>query len=169
MPTRVAPSALRVPSLFAIVKTDFLALLGAIGPAVGAALAVASVAGVLPDRHRSAAEGRLAWLPAQPRDAAAAFAVALALAGAVLIAWRVRKLRAAFRSGHRVEGVITRLRPFKDRAYVHYSYRIHGAQQEVRHFVHQTAAFRALAEGQAVTIAVDPASPRDGFVVELFG
>jgi hypothetical protein len=168
MPTRVAPSALRLPSLLVVVKTDFLALLGALAPVVGAALAVAAVAGVLPDRHRSVAEGQLAWLPAQPRDAAAVFAAALAVAGAALIAWRMRKIRAAFGSGHRVEGTITRLRPFKDRAYVHYSYRIHGAQREVRHFVHQTAAFRALAEGQAITVAVDPATPGDGFVVELF-
>ena len=158
----------RAPSLRTIVKTDWLALAGAIVPAVGVAIAIAAAAGVLPDRSRSLIEGRLETVSAQPADVAALAAAACIAAGAALLAWRFRKIRSSFANGHRVAGTITKLRAFKDRAYVHYAYRLNGTLHEVRHFVHQTAAYRRLAEGQAVSIAVDPLRPRSGFVAELF-
>jgi hypothetical protein len=158
----------RTPSLVRIVKTDWLALAGAIVPIVGVVIAVASVAGVLPDRSRSLVHGKLETVPAQPVDVAALLAVGFVVVGVALLAWRIRTIRSSFATGHRVEGTITKLRPFKDRAYVHYAYRLQGTMQEVTHFVHQTAAYRRLAEGQAVSIALDPLRPRSGFVAELF-
>lgn len=158
----------RLPSVGKVIKTDFLALVGAITPVTGVALAIAAIAGVLPDRHGSLAKGELRTLPAQPAAIAAVFAAGFVALGAALLLWRLGKIRSSFATGHRVEGTVTRLRPFKDRAYVHYAYRLNGMAHEVAHFVHQTAAYRTLVEGQTVSIAVDPLRPRSGFIAELF-
>jgi len=160
--------ARRVPSIGRVVKADFLALLGAIAPVIGIGLAIAASAGLLPDRSRSLAEGKFQMISAQPAGIAALFAAGFVAAGAALIVWRARKIRASFAPGHRVEGTATRLRPFKDRAYVHYTYRLNGILHRASHLVHRTAAYRGLVEGQLVSIAVDPLRPGSGFIVELF-
>lgn len=160
--------ARRLPSIGKVIKTDFLALVGAIAPVIGLGLAIAAAAGVLPDKGRSLAEGDLEMIPAQPVEIAALFAAGFVAVGAVLLIWRVSRIRSSFATGHRVEGTVTRLRPFKDRAYIHYAYRLNGVLHEVTHFVHQTAAYRTLVEGQTVSIAVDPLRPRSGFIAELF-
>ncbi len=161
-------AARRTPSLFTIVKTDFLALVAAIVPGVGIALAVAATTGALPDRSRSIADGKLEMMPVQPVEVAVLFAAAFVVAGAALLVWRLRTIRSAFATGRRVEGTITKLRPFKDRAYVHYEYRLNGVLYDEKHFVHQTAAYQKLAAGKTVSIAVDPFHPRKGFIAELF-
>ena len=158
----------RPPSLANIVKTEMLALIGALAPPIGVGIAVAGWAGVLPDRGKSLVEGRLVSIPSQGIGASILLGAGFVVVGAVLLAWRAARIRAAFGSGHRVPGTITRLQPFKDRAYIHYAYVIHGTRHETRHFVHQTAAVRRLGEGQAVTVAVDPRQPRVAFVDELF-
>jgi hypothetical protein len=158
----------RLPSIGRVIKTDFLALVGAIVPVTGLGLAIAMMAGVLPDKHRSLAEGSLRTIPAQPSAIVAMVAAGFGAVGAGLLIWRLRRIRSSFATGRRVEGTVTRLRPFKDRAYVHYAYRLNGILHEVVHFVHQTAAYRTLVEGQTVSIAVDPLRPRSGFIAELF-
>jgi hypothetical protein len=163
---RMAPAA-HVPSAAVIVKSDYLALVGALLPPIGGAIALAGALGILPDRHRSVDEARFV-ASAIPVEVATLFALGFVVAGAALLGWRLTKIRAAFAAGLRVPGRITSLRPFKDRAYVKYAYVVQGNEHEVRHFVHQTAAYRALEVGQAVTVAVDPRRPRDGFVTALF-
>lgn len=158
----------RPPAFVAVVRTDFLALAGSILPPVGAAIAIAGAMGILPDRHRSLAQGELVTASTMPVGGATLFALAFAVTGAVLVAWRLRKIQSVFASGLRVPGRIVDLRPFKDRAWVRYAYVVQGNEQDVRHFVHQSAAFKRLEVGQAVTIAVDPRRPRDGFVTALF-
>ncbi len=161
-------SARRLPPVARVIKTDFFALVGAIAPAIGLVLAIAAAAGVLPDKGRSLAEGEMRTIPVQPVGIAALFAAGFLAVGAVLLVWRVGKIRSSFATGHRVEGTVTRLRPFKDRAYIHYAYRVNGILHEATHFVHQTAAYRTLTEGQSVSVAVDPLRPGSGFIAELF-
>lgn len=156
------------PTLKTIVKTDYLALVGALIAPIGLAIAVAGAMGLLPDKHRSLAEGRLVMAAEAGPTLFTYMATGFLLVGAVLVAWRAARIRAAFAGRHRVPGTITKLTPFKDRAYVHYEYPVHGQPIRTRHFVHQTEPFKRLHEGQSVTVAVDPARPTVGFVVELF-
>lgn len=156
------------PSLTTIVKTDFLALLGALSPPIGSAIAMAGAVGVLPDRSRSELDGTLVMVTNVGPSFWASMAVGFLLLGVSVVAWRSSRIRAAFTSSHRVPGRITRLTPFRDRAYVHYEYRVNGRAIATRHFVHQTARFKRLREGQDVMVAVDPGRPSTGFVVELF-
>lgn len=157
----------RLP-LTLVVKTDFLALVGALLPPIGAILWGAAALGFLPDRSRSMVDGGLLTTPKEGASVFALLAIGAAMGGALLIAWRLWKIRAAFASGHRVPGTIARLRPFKDRAYVDYRYVVGREQHVATHFVHRTKAVRRLFEGQAVSVAIDPRRPRGGFVVEIF-
>jgi hypothetical protein len=156
------------PSLKTIVKTDYIALVGALLPPIGIAIAVAGAAGVLPDKHRSIAQGELVMAAKAGPTFFTFMAAGFLLVGVFLLGWRYSRIRAAFACRHRVPGTITKLTPFKDRAYVHYEYLVHARKIATRHFVHQTERFKRLREGQAVTVAVDPARPEAGFVVELF-
>jgi hypothetical protein len=156
------------PSLTSIVKTDFLALLGALSPPIGSAIAVVGAFGLLPDRSRSTTDRELVMTTNVSPSFWTLMAAGFLVLGVVLIAWRSSRIRAAFASSHRVPGRITRLTPFKDRAYVHYEYRVDGRAIATRHFVHQTARFKRLREGQEVMVAVNPRRPSTGFVVELF-
>jgi hypothetical protein len=145
-----------------VLRTDFLARAGAMGGPIGAAIAVAGFSGILPLR-----DGR-GFMPAQGLGLSVAFAAAFLVLGAALVAWRVARIRSAFASNRRAPGRVTRLRPFKDRAYVHYAYEVNGRELHAMDFVHQTEAFRRLAEGQPVTVAFDPRRPSVAFVAELF-
>jgi hypothetical protein len=161
-------TARSAPSLKTIVKTDYIALVGALLPPIGIAILVAGEAGLLPDKRRSIAEGTLVMAARGGPTFFTFMAAGFLLVGVILLAWRTSRIRAAFACRHRVPGSITKLTPFKDRAYVHYEYLVHARRIATRHFVHQTELFKGLREGQAVTIAVDPGRPEAGFVVELF-
>lgn len=155
----------RSPTLKAIVATDFLALIGAITPLIGLAMTAVSILGVLPNKDRSLAEGRLVM--SDPWDwSLAAFFLLL---GLTLLGWRWSRIRGAFESGTRVAGTVTALRPFKDRAYVHYEYVVGSECVKAVQLVHQSKAYQQLSEGLGVTVAVDPRRPKAGFLVELFG
>lgn len=156
------------PSLKTIVKTDYIALVGALLPPIGIAIAVAGELGILPDKRRSIVEGKLVMATKAGPTFFTFMAAGFLLVGVIFLAWRYSRIRAAFACRHRVPGTITKLTPFKDRAYVHYEYLVHARKIATRHFVHQTERFKRLREGQAVTIAVDPGRPEAGFVVELF-
>ncbi len=154
------------PSLVRIIRTDFLSSLVVVFPLVGLGMAGAAFMGVLPqggrqqsvDDHRTAAGSERFFL---------IFAAITTVVGVFLLAWRVAKIRRAFR-GTQLEGKVTKITKFRDRAYLHYRYRVGDRTVDTKHFVRQTKALRSLAEGQAVAIACDPAAPTGGFVVELF-
>jgi hypothetical protein len=157
------------PPLSRIVRIDFLALFGALFAPIGVAIAAAGLAGLLPDRSRSLLEGRLVTFEERGLPVFWYFALGATLAGAALLLWRAARIRSAFGAGHRVPGVLSRVRPFKDRAYLTYEYEVDGVRVRTAHFVHRGDVVRALREGQPVTVAVDPTRPRLGFIVELFG
>ncbi|WP_437800616.1 hypothetical protein [Sorangium sp. So ce693] len=160
-----------MPGFRCIARTDFLTLVALLAPLV--ALVLAAVvgwnglprvnAGRVPLLSGDAAEA--------PRGELARIALALsgvfAVLGALVAAWRVRVIRRAF-SGRRVEGVITRIVAFDDRAYVHYEHDSGGAPQRHVHFVHLSASTRRLVEGQRVTLALDRDRPSRAFIVEAF-
>lgn len=156
------------PSLTTIVKTDFLALLGALAPPIGSAIAMAGAVGVLPDKGRSVLEGKLVMMTNLVPFLWGVLAAGFLLLGVTLVVWRSSRIWAAFASNHRVPGRVTKLTPFRDRAYVHYEYRVNGRTIATRHLVHQTARVKRLRERQDVMVAFDPGRPSTGFVVELF-
>ncbi|WP_437592020.1 hypothetical protein [Sorangium sp. So ce1000] len=160
-----------MPSFRCIARTDFLTLVALLAPLV--ALVVAAVVGALGLPRVNV--GRVLLLSRDaaevPRWELARIAIAMsgvfAVLGALVAAWRVRAIRRAF-AGRRVEGVITRIVAFDDRAYVHYEHDSGGAPQRHVHFVHLSASTRRLVEGQRVTLAFDRDRPSRAFIVEAF-
>lgn len=156
------------PRLSAILRTDFLTLAGALVPPISFAIAISGALGILPDRTRSIAEASLVVGAAIPVGDATLLAIGCTVAGLALFAWRIAKIRSVFRARVQVQGRVTGLRPFKDRAWVRYAYAVHGYEHEVRHLVRQSPAYQRLEIGQAVAVAVDPRRPTDGFLTMLF-
>ncbi len=158
----------RQVSLRSIVWVDEIALLTATMPVMAVLLGVLAAAGVLPDLHGHGGAGRMAFVP--PGAAGVFYAIAAAglAIGLAVVGWRVGKVRSAFALGIEVPGRITRITAFKDRAYLRYEYEVRSRAVTTTHFVHQTKAVKALVDGQAVTIVVNPRTPKDGFVAELF-
>lgn len=146
------------PNLLAIVKVDMLALMSVLFPIVSLVLAGLAALGFSPDRW---GRGHTAN-PTFFLVAAGAFA----LLGMLLLGWRVVKIRRAF-GGALIDGTITKVDAFRDRAYVSYTFELDGRTIEARHFVHQTSAVRALRAGARVRVAVDRTS-RAAFVADLF-
>jgi hypothetical protein len=156
------------PSLPALVKTDFLSLFLSLVVPVSLGLAIWAAL-----RLPIFTTDRV--LDGEPfehltQDHARFFAAGAGL-GAPLVPcllWlRLRAVRRAF-AGTRVQGRITKITMFKDRAYLHFRYEHEGRNFETWRFVHQSASLLALREGQTVEIAFDPWHPRSGWVVALF-
>ena len=160
-----------MPTFRSIARTDLLTLAALLAPL--AALVLAAVVGTLGLPRVNA--GRVPLLLGDGAEVSRGMmarifitlAVGLAAVSALVAAWRVRAIRRAF-AGRRVEGVITRIVAFDDRAYVHYEHDGDGGPQRHVHFVHLCAPTRRLVEGQRVTLALDPDRRRRAFIVEAF-
>jgi Protein of unknown function (DUF3592) len=157
-----------LPTLYAVVTTDFVSLLAALLAPVALALGILVAFKVpFPPSSRLLSDDELTPLDQRAALFFLAAAPALALVGLLVVALRVRVIRRAFR-GTRVAGVITSVRPFKDRAYLGYRWSIAGTDYDVTRLVHLNARTRSLRAGQPVTVAVDPEKTRAGWLVEAF-
>jgi len=149
------------PSIWRIVKTDMVALYGATASPVCVVLAGIGAMGWLPNRMR------FEWMDTESAYAMLAMAGIALLVAIPLILWRVTLIRAAL-AGEVVEGVITKLVPFRDRAYVHYRYAAGTKTIHTKFLMHQTAVFKTLRPGQTVQVGVIVGKPHSGFILELF-
>jgi hypothetical protein len=156
------------PPLKAIVGTDFASLMAVVAApvvlvvaaAVALRLPVSPPSRVLRDADLEAMDPGAAWI-------FVAMLPVVALLAALVLALRVRAIRRAF-AGMRSPGSVTRVRPFKDRAWVSYRYVAASAERDLSRLVHLNARTRALKEGDTVTIAFDPARPAYGWIVQAF-
>jgi hypothetical protein len=141
----------RAPSLLRIVQVDYLASVGVIMPVVLWGLALVT----------------------QFFDPGAASVFRLLAAmdsvvGLGMVAWRVWTIRRVVAGGAGVPGVIGSIGFFRGRGRVEYVYTFQGRQYQGGQAIQSTAVTRSLAQGQAVTVMVDPARPERAFVRELY-
>lgn len=156
------------PPLKAIVGTDFASLVAvvaapvvlAVAAAVALRLPVSPPSRVLRDEDLEAMDPGSAWI-------LVAMLPIVALIAALVLALRVRAIRRAF-AGMRSPGTVTRVRTFKDRAWVSYRYAAAATERELSRLVHLNARTRAFKEGDKVTIAFDAARPAAGWIVQAF-
>jgi len=156
------------PTLYAIVTTDFGSLFAALLCPVALAIGIFVLFKVpFPPSGRLLSDDELTPLPPSAALFYLGMAPALAVVGLLVVALRARAIRRAF-GGTRVAGVITSIRPFKDRAYIGYRWSIGGADYSITRLMHLNARTRLLREGQAVVVAVDPAKNKAGYIVQAF-
>lgn len=139
------------PSLFRIVRTDYLASLAALFPAVLWAMALVA-------RLFDPEAASFFLLIAPP----------ITLAGLVVLAWRAWTIRSVLSNGTEVPGVISGSGFFRGRGRVEYVYTYQGHRYQGSNAVQSNAVTRSLVPGQEVTVMVDPFRPKRAFVRELY-
>jgi len=139
------------PSPFRIIRTDYLASIGAIFPLVAWAMALAA---------RFFDPGAAAFF--------LRFAPAVTVVGLIVIAWRVWTIRSVISSGTEVPGVITGSGFFRGRGRVEYVYTYRGTKYQGGNAVQASDTTRSLVPGRDVTVMVDPLKPKRAFVRELY-
>jgi hypothetical protein len=88
--------------------------------------------------------------------------------GLGMAAWQVWTIRRVVVGGAGVPGVVGSIGFFRGRGRVEYVYTFQGRQYQGSQAVQSSAVTRSLAQGQAVTVMVDPARPERAFVRELY-
>lgn len=141
----------RTPSLWRIITVDYLASIGALMPVVVWGLAL--LARILDP------------------DAAAFFrliAPAVTVAGLILLLWRIRSIRAVVSGGDEVPGIVAGIDFVRGRGRIGYVYTYRGQKYLSSNALQVSAITRSLAQGQEVTVMVDPLKPKRAFVRELY-
>lgn len=141
----------RSPSPFRIIRTDYLASLGALFPLVAWAMALVT-----------------RFFDPQAAAFFLRFAPAVTAAGLVVVAWRVWTIRSVVGGGTEVPGVITGAGFFRGRGRVEYVYTYRGDKFQGGNSVQASSAARALVPGREVAVMVDPLRPKRAFVRDLY-
>ncbi len=141
----------QLPSLFRIVKVDYLASLGVIFPVVLWGLALAT-------RLFDPEAASFFWL----------IAPIATVAGLLLLLWRVWAINQVFNDGAEVPGVIIGTSFFRGRGRVEYVYTYQSQKYQSGNAIQASPVARSLAPGQAVTLMVDRLNPKRAFARELY-
>lgn len=153
----------RQPSLLSIVQSDYAAFMAVLVPAiiVTVCLAVAFLVN-LPDRTTGAAG--VYYAP----ELLLFGALAAALAGVVVLTWRVRTIRGVFARGVEASGVLTGVANIKDRGQLTFQFEHAGQTYECGCSVHRNRRTRKLKKGAAVAVVVDASDPRRAVLKDLY-
>jgi hypothetical protein len=139
------------PSLFRIVRTDYLASLAVLAPLVVWGMAV-----IFPLLG----------------ETDAAFDISLAGVVTVIalpvLLWRVAVISNTLTNGIDVAGVISNASFFRGRGRIDYVYSYQGEKLQSSNAVHQNKQTSALTMGSSVTVVLDPNNPKRAFVRELY-
>lgn len=141
----------RSPSLFRIIRVDYLASLGVIFPVVMWGFALAA-----------------RFFDPEAASFFLRLAPPVTVAGMAWVLWRVWRIRSVFVDGEETEGIIQSIGFFRGRGRVVYIYTYRGHKYQGRNAIQSTAATRALRPGQMVTVMVDPFNPKHAFLRELY-
>ena len=141
----------RTPTLWRIIQVDYLASIAVLLPVVMWGLALV---GQLLDPG-AAAFFRLV-------------APAVTGAGLILLIWRAASIRSVFDAGDDVPGVVVGTAFARGRGRMSYVYTYRGKKYMGSNALQASAIACSLAQGQAVTVMVDPLRPKRAFVRELY-
>jgi hypothetical protein len=152
------------PALIRIIQSDYVAMLGALTPAVFLAAYIAvAYFGFLPGfRGRD---------PIQGTDGAPfflyGFLITLAL-GVPAVIWRYTFFKNLFASGTAVPGKVESVQFWRDRGNVVYRYEYQGKAYSGANAVMRNARTRALTPGTDITLIVDQDDPRRALIRDLY-
>jgi hypothetical protein len=138
-------------SPFSVIRTDYLASIGAIFPLVAWAMALVAC-----------------FFDPEAAAFFLRFAPAVTVAGLVTIAWRVWLIRSVVGGGTEVPGVVSSAGFFRGRGRVEYVYTYQGTKYQSGNAVQANRTTRSLVPGQVVTVMIDPIKPKRAFARALF-
>jgi hypothetical protein len=152
------------PSIFRIIQSDYLALLGIILPAVSLIMYIAvAYFGYFPGfRGRD---------PIQGTDGAPLFfnlfIIGLVI-GIPLAIWRIRSIQQLFVKSVEVVGQITDIAFYRDRGRVDYSYTYQDKQYLGGSAIMKTGKTQQLRSGNQVVLLVNPDNPKNALIRDLY-
>jgi hypothetical protein len=143
----------RLPTLWKIIDTDYIALLAVFTPATLWVLYLFFKIFRLVFRD----ELFYMWL-----------SVGATALGVALLTWRFISIRQLFENGLEAKGKILKVFFYRDRGRVDYEYRHQGAKYQGANNFHRTPSTRNLTKGDAVTVVVDPANPKRSMIKDVY-
>lgn len=151
------------PSVFAIIRSDVVALVGLLIPAVCLAMYLATdVFGFFPGlRGRDALD----------RNDAPFFlylGLAAAAVGIPLFLWRVRNFQSLFSEGAPVRGQVTNVQFSRDRGRVDYVYQYEGVPYSGWNAISKNKRTQGLEVGEAVTLLVSKGNPKKAVIRDIY-
>jgi hypothetical protein len=151
-------------SIFRIIQSDYLALIGSVVPLVGLALyAAVAYFGYLPGfRGRGPIQGT------EDASLVLYFAVLGIVLGLPLVYWRVRTIQQRFVKSVEVIGQITGVYFHRDRGRVEYSYSYQGQDYSAGNAVMKNGRTRTLISGNPVVLLINPDNPKQPLIRDLY-
>ncbi len=150
------------PSPVRIVQSDYLALLCVIGPVVGWCLWLAF------DYFGLSLNRRGRTLDAGTSPIFLYLACGFTALCLPLLYWRVASFLNTFRNGVQVIGRVLSVDFYKDRGTVVYAFEHENREHKISRGIHKSARTRALKDGQAVVVVLDPENPQGALLRDLF-
>ncbi len=152
------------PSIFRIIQSDFLAMLGILVPAVSLLMYIAvAYFGYFP--------GFRGHDPIQGTDGAPLF-LYMFLAGIViglpLAYWRIRSILEMFSRNVEVVGQITGISFFRDRGQIQFTYNYFNQAYSGVTAIMKTRRTEQLQRGQEVILLIDPNDPKRALIRDLY-
>ncbi len=106
---------------------------------------------------------KTAWSPFLPYGA-----IALTVAGVVVISWRIRLIKSAFEDGWQIKGNVITVSFFRDRGRVSYLYDIQGQRYQSSNAIMKHRVSAGLQSGQSVLIVANKENPKIAFIRDLY-
>lgn len=148
----------RLPSIFQIIRTDYLAItLAVVPPALWLLLGVVYILPALLNGQAVDINGFLILI-----------LLAVTLYCWLALAWRVSNIRAVFAAGIHVQGIITGIWFFRNRGQMCFSYTYLGALHDAKMTLVKNLRTSHLQEGATLDLLVDPNNPDRAFLQDLF-
>jgi hypothetical protein len=150
--------SIRLPSIFHIIRVDYLAITLAVVPlALWALFGVIYLLPAVLNAQAVEVSGFLLLL-----------LVAVTLYSLLALAWRVSNIRAVFVAGIHVQGTITGVWFFRSRGQICFSYNYLGSIRDAKMTLIKNQCTRTLQKGATLDLLVDPDNPDRTFLQSLF-
>ena len=139
------------PSLFRVISTDYPSFLSILFPIVFG--------------------GFTAYFFFTGNDSLQLFLILSAVVtilGIPLLIQRYRMISSVFSEGDQVPGIVTRIRFFRGRGRVEYSYTAQGEKQISGNAINKNSHTKELKVGQTVKVSVDRGNPKRAFIRDIY-
>lgn len=94
--------------------------------------------------------------------------IVVTVAGAAVLAWRIRLIQSTFENGVEVDGSVLAIRFYRDRGYVSYAYDVNGERIQSSNAIAKYRTTEQLKAGQKVRVVADRNNPKIAFIKNIY-